>query len=116
MGLLPLRGGCGGLPICIVDSERTAVVLSELRPEAIWMACQADYLQAAMLAPLKGHRVVLYPRTDLTGDSFLAYLELADEARRAYQLDVTVSSLLEDRCTDDQKERGIDVLDFLFEK
>ena len=116
-GAPPPRGRLGGgLPICIVDSERTTVVLSELRPEAIWMASQADYLQAAMLAPLKGHRVVLYPRTDLTGDSFLAYLELADEARRAYQLDITVSSLLEDRCTDDQKERGIDVLDFLFEK
>ena len=42
-------------------------------------------------------------------------LEVADQARRKYHLDITVSSLLEDHATPDQKQRCIDLVDYIFE-
>ena len=103
-------------PISIVESEQSAVVLSELLPESIWMAYATTlHLCPDLFAPLEGRTVRLYPRTDPTLSTFLFFEDLADLIRRQYDIDIAIDSDLEDHATADQKERCIDILDFILE-
>ena len=107
---------CKNATIAVVESERTAVVLSEIFPEQRWMASvYPANLSARLLEPLRDCQVTLFPNTDETGDTFLAWMDVAYEARHVFGLDVTVSSVLEEHATEEQKRRRIDLLDFLFE-
>ena len=103
-------------PIYIVESEQSAVVLSELFPECIWMAYATTlHLSPDLFAPLEGRNVTLFPRTDPTLSTFLFFEDLVDVTRRQYDIDITVDSTLEDHATADQKDRCIDILDFILE-
>ena len=101
------------LTIAIVDSEPSAVILSELYPQMLWMA-HASFMMLDLLEPLRGHKVTFFPRTDATMENYLDYCELADQARRTYQIDATVSNILEDHASPEQKFHKIDLVDFLF--
>ena len=102
--------------VAVVESEASAVVLSELFPESIWMAyATTAHLAPELFAPLEGCTVTLFPRTDPTLSTYLFFEELADQTRRQYDLDITVDTTLEDHATDAQKERGIDILEFLLD-
>ena len=104
-------------PVCVVESERSAVILSEVYPENIWLATvYPANLNERQLMALQGHRVVLFPRTDPEGDTYLAWLEMADQARRKYHLDISVSSILEENATEEQKENKIDLIGFLLDE
>ena len=93
---------------------RSCVVLSERLPKYLWMATgYLANLNERLFLPLKGHHVVCFPGTDSTGDTYLLWLSTASKARE-YGIDITVSRLLEDRASDEQKERCIDLVDFLF--
>ena len=112
---LHLLGVVGG-DVCVVESEASAVVLSELFPESIWMAyATTSHLVPDLFAPLEGRRVTIYPRTDPTMSTFLFFEDLVDQTLRLYDLDLHVDSTLEDHATEDQKERCIDILDFIKE-
>ena len=101
--------------ICVVESEQSAVVLSELMPDQTWLAAMYPVnLNVQSFEPLQNRSVMLYPRTDPVGEYFLAWLELADQAQRIYDINVSVSPLLEDHTTLEQKEHCIDLLDFIF--
>lgn len=100
--------------IAIVESERTAFVLSELFPKYIWMA-YSSYFTIDLLKPLQGHRVIIYPKTDTTLESFLFFSDLAKLAHSVYHLDITVDKTLESHATEEQKTRNIDLLDFILE-
>lgn len=103
-------------PICIVESEASAVVLSELFPENIWMAYATTcHLLIDLLAPLEGRTVTIFPRTDPTQSNIVFFLEFADIVRRTYDIDLHIDSTLEDHTTAAQKERSIDLLDFLLD-
>ena len=100
--------------ICVIESEKSALILSELFPESLWMAyATPTHFTPELFAPLQGYSVIIYPRTDPVGDYYLASLELADQVRRLYHLDITVDSTLEDYASPSQKSREIDLLDFL---
>ena len=100
--------------VCIVESERGAVVLSELMSDHIWLATMYPMnLNVLSFEPLQDRNVMLYPRTDPVGDHYLAWLEVADQAKRMYDISVGVNSLLEDNATPEQKEQCIDLVDFL---
>ena len=106
---------CPNKTVCVVESETSAVILSELFPEYVWMAyVTTAHLRPELFAPLLGHKVVLFPRTDPTLSNFLFFKDLAALVRQRYELDITVNRVLEDRATDEQKERCIDLVDFLF--
>ena len=103
-------------PICVVESEASAVVLSELFPESIWMAyATTGHLTPDLFAPLEGQTVILYPRTDSTLSTYLFFSDLVDQTLRFYDLDLSVDTTLEDYATAAQKEREIDLVDFLLE-
>ena len=99
-----------------MESEASAVVLSELFPESIWMAyATTGHLTPDLFAPLEGQTVILYPRTDPTLSTYLFFRDLVDQTLRFYDLDLSVDRTLEDYATEDQKEREIDLIDFLLE-
>ena len=100
----------------LIPGLLSAVVLSEVLPESIWMAyATTSHLVPDLFAPLEGQTVTIYPRTDPTLSTFLFFEELADQTRRIYDIDLSVDTTLEDKATDDQKERCIDILDFILE-
>lgn len=102
--------------ICVVESEASAVVLSELFPESLWMAyATTPHLTPDLFAPLEGQTVTIYPRTDSTMSTYLFFEDLAAQTRPLYNLDLRIDTTLEDHATPDQKERCIDILDFLKE-
>ena len=102
--------------VAIVESEKSAVILSELFPETIWMAyATTPHLSPDLFAPLEGCTVTFYPRTDPTLSTFLFFEDLADQTRRQYDLDITVDTTLEDHATASQKDRCVDILEFLID-
>ena len=103
-------------PIAIVESEASAVVLSELFPDVLWMVdATVEHLDVALFAPLRGRTVTLYPNTDPSFSTYLFFLDLAESIRGRYDLHVSVASILEEHATPAQKERCIDLLEFLRE-
>lgn len=103
--------------IAIVESEKTAIICSELIPElsdskVIWMATGGkSNLNANLLQPLKGMRIILFPDTDAYTD----WLEISKEITKQFGHPITVSNLLERHATNDQKKRKIDIADFIIE-
>ena len=111
-----VRSVCESKAICVVERESSAVILSELFPDHVWLAVPASVsFTVDMLEPLRHRKVIVYPSTDDTMSNYVAWLELADMARSLYHLDISVSRLLEDRATEEQKAQRIDLVDFLFE-
>lgn len=112
-GLHLLRVAGGG--VCVVEAEKSAVLLSELLPEYVWMAyATTAHLSPELFAPLQGHKVILFPRTDPTLSTYLFFKDLAALVRQRYGLDITVDTTLEKRASPSQKDRCIDLVDFLF--
>ncbi|WP_294743679.1 DUF6371 domain-containing protein [uncultured Prevotella sp.] len=103
-------------PIAIVECESSAVVLSELFPDSIWMAyCTVSHLDIDLFAPLEGRTVTIYPYTDPCMSNILFFEELCDSVRKHYDITLSVDRTLEDHASDAQKSRNIDLLDFLLE-
>ena len=103
-------------PVAIVESERTAVVLSELAPESLWLSTACDSIFTVdMLEPLAGRKITVFPHTDPTMSNYVAWLEMADFAKRNCAIDITVQDILEENATDEQKSRCIDILDYILE-
>jgi hypothetical protein len=100
--------------ICVVESVRSCVVLSERFTKYLWMATgYLANLNEWLFLPLKGHHIVCFPATDPTGDTYLLWLSVAKEARK-YGIDIRVSRLLEDQASPTQKEQCVDLVDFVF--
>ena len=105
-----------GKVICIVEAEKTAVILSQLMPDKLWLAAGGEsQLNLDKLVALRGHKIILYPDTDPEGATFSTWKKIADEARRQLSLNISISDLLEQHATSEQKERKIDLVDFLIE-
>ena len=103
--------------IAVVEAEKTAVILSEHYPAYLWLAAGGLFeLTAEKLFPLHHHRIVLFPDTDPDLKAYTRWYEVAHEARRLYGCNVTVSPLLELNATPEQKQRKIDLVDYLFKK
>ena len=103
-------------PICVVESEQAAVILSELFPDSIWMAyCTVPHLNIDLFAPLEGRTVTIYPCTDPCMSNILFFENLCDSVRKRYDITLSIDYTLEDYATDTQKSRHIDLLDFLLE-
>lgn len=114
--------------ISVVESEKTAIICNELIPTlaltsassqqapVVWMATGGlTQLTTDMLRPLVGHRVILFPDTDPQGHAYAAWLQVAADAQKQLGHTFTVSSLLEHHASADQKQRKIDIADFLLE-
>lgn len=112
----PSQGGDGGGSVCIVEAEKTAVIMSEVKPDYLWMATGGKTeLNVAKLRPLEGRRIILFPDTDETGETYRQWYDVAEAASDVFGHPVTVSSVLEQRATKAQKAAKIDLVDLLFD-
>ena len=107
--------------IALVEAEKSAFILSELYPEYIWLAAGGlGGVQPEKFRPLKGHKVIMFPDTDPDGRAFKQWSEAAKEVMRSIFWEdsppIRVSPILELNATTEQKQRKIDLIDFLFEK
>ena len=103
--------------IIVVEAEKTAVICSELYPESVWMASGGlTMLNVSKLYPLRDYRVVLFPDTDETGDTFRQWKEIADAAQEFFRYPIRVSAILENNATLEQKMAKIDIVDYLFKQ
>ncbi len=104
--------------VCIVESEKTAVILSEIIKDFIWMSCGGlQMFKPELLAPLVNHKVVVFPDTDETGEAYNAWLTVLQQAQRlyAFKYPLRISNLLELHATEEQKRRKIDLVDYIFD-
>ena len=105
------------MAVCVVEAEKTAVIMSEHYPDYLWLAAGGLYeLTAQKLFPLKGRRIILLPDTDPDGKAYATWYHVMLEAQRLLGQPIHLSPLLERKATAEQKQRKIDILDFVFEQ
>ena len=109
-----------GKSVAIVEAEKSAVILSEIYPDYIWLAAGGlGEIQVNKFFPLRHHRVVLFPDTDPDGMAFTKWYNAAQDVMRSSfwprNNPIRVSPILELHATEDQKRRKIDLLDFICE-
>ena len=101
--------------VAVVESEKTAVIMSELYRDYLWVAAGGLYeLTKEKLFMLRGRKVVLFPDTDPEGEAFKRWYNVARKAEWLLGQRIFVSPLLEQHATAEQKLRKIDILDFYF--
>ena len=104
--------------VCIVESEKSAVILSEKFTDFVWLSCGGlQSFRPELLSPLVNYKVIIFPDTDPTGDAFRQWSQVAIEAQRLYKFryPLRVSPLLESHASPEQKQRKIDLVDYLYE-
>lgn len=96
--------------VCIVESEKSALISAAIFPNFIWLATVGiQGLAADKCKVLEGRTVILYP--DLN-----AFDKWSDKARiieKETDCKISVSNLLEDISTPEAKSKGLDVADFM---
>lgn len=105
-----LLANCPNKKVAIVEAEKTCLIAIHFLPEYIWLATGGikTGFKPEVMNVLAGREVVLFP--DLGGyhdwNKHLPLLQCICQS-------VTVSHYLEDIATDEQREQGLDIGDFL---
>ncbi|MBK5722632.1 hypothetical protein JGH11_17290 [Dysgonomonas sp. Marseille-P4677] len=102
--------------ICIVESEKTAIIASLCISDCLFIATGSlENLTIERLKPLIGRKIKLYPDTSENGSAFEKWKKKADEAR-LLGFDISVSDFLEKNCTEEQKQESWDLGDYLIDR
>lgn len=96
--------------VAIVESEKTVLIVALFIPDLVWLATGGMHgcFNSEAMQVLGGRDVVLFPD-----------LKATDEWRRKVQMlqsickSATCSELLEEMASDEQREAGLDIADFL---
>lgn len=104
-----LLKGASSSPVMLVESEKTAVIMSHFIPDYIWLATggKNGCFNKEAMSVLRGREVTLVPD--------LGAMELWREKSALLSgicKRVAVSDVLERMATDDQREAGLDIADF----
>ncbi|SDB80939.1 DUF6371 domain-containing protein [Williamwhitmania taraxaci] len=111
--------------VAIVESEKTAIIASRFIDSVVWLATGGLELlnpatNPAKFKPLIGRQVILYPDLSLpnsfNGDTAFKSWTRKAEFLRFMGVKVTVSELLENVATDEERENGFDIADYLIRK
>jgi hypothetical protein len=94
--------------VAIVESEKSAIIASIYLPQFVWLASGGkEGLSAEKCKILRGRKVVLFPDCN-------AYEFWSEKARDLSGLaNFTVSKLLEDKATEQERREGLDLADYL---
>lgn len=98
-------------PVCIVESEKTALICAASVPNAVWLATGgkngARWTEPDVIAELEGRTVTLYP--DLG-----AFDDWSEKAKILGTVcEYTVSDLLERKAGEEHRAEGYDIADLL---
>lgn len=93
----------------IVESEKTALIMTHFIPDFIWLATGGmdGCFSANTMQVLRGRTIVLFP--DLGG--------MGKWQKKAHLLEgickrITISNVIENIATNEQREKGLDIADF----
>ncbi len=96
--------------VCIVESEKSALISAAIFPEQVWLATGGiGNLTIEKCQVLKGRNVILYP--DL--NAFEKWSIKTKEIQKQCSCKITISTLLEDIATPEAKSHGFDVADYM---
>ena len=96
--------------VCIVESEKSALISAAIFPGQVWLATGGiGNLSIEKCQVLKNRNIILYP--DLNG--YNKWLDKAIEIEKQCGCNITVSTLLEDIATPEAKAQGLDVADYM---
>ncbi|NLH33797.1 MAG: hypothetical protein GX470_07695 [Lentimicrobium sp.] len=98
-------------PIALVESEKTAIIASVYLPQFNWLAVGSlNNLSIEKFRPLAGRKIALWPDLNCFGK----WSQKATELQKEYpRTSITVSDLLEKKCTFIERQKGFDLADFL---
>lgn len=97
--------------VAIVEAEKTAVIASAVFPKYVWLATGGKYgINAEKMKVLAGRKVIFFPDTDTTGETYQYWLEKASELTNCTCI---VSEILEQNATDAERIKKIDIADLL---
>ena len=100
--------------VCLVESEKTAITAAILLPGYVWIATGGKngsrWSDPASFIALKGRSVILFP--DL--GAFDQWSEKAEKVK--HLANISVSDILEKIATDEDRENGLDIADYLLRK
>jgi hypothetical protein len=95
-------------PIALVESAKTAIIMTGFYPDYIWMATNGSAnLNPTILKPLLHRNIILYP--DL--GQYDKWCDKAIDLQKQGFL-VTVSNLLETNATPEDRQSGLDIADY----
>ena len=104
--------------IAIVESEKTACIMSIVYPQFLWLACGAksEFKQEKLL-PIKTRKIIAYPDCEIQKNGVTTYEEWRQKAEilNAQGFNIAVSDLLEKEASNEQKNEGIDIADFFMD-
>ena len=88
--------------------------MSAIYPKYVWLAtCGAHNLNAERLTPIHGRKIILYPDTD---EKPFAFWQQQNNLLRKNGFDTTLSTLLYDRLTPEQRTAGYDLADAMLHR
>lgn len=103
-------------PVAVVEAEKTAVIMSEIYTDYLWMAAGGmNELTPTKLFPLRGRKITLFPDTDEEGLAYSNWYKICQDSQRFLGHPIYLSPLLEQKASPSQKHRKIDILDYYFE-
>ena len=92
--------------VCLVEAEKTAVICAGYMPEYVWVAVGGKNQLNERLDVLRGREIIVFPDIDAT-EEWTAYFDGRTD------LNVQVSTMLEENATEEDREAQIDIADLL---
>ncbi len=100
-------------PIAIVESEKTACIMSIRFPKYLWLATGgSNNIADKYFTPLKSRKIILYPDLSLDNSIFEKWNKKTIELQK-FGFDISTSTLLEEIATEIDKQKGLDIADFV---
>ena len=97
-------------PVCLVESEKSALVGYGCFPDSVWLATGGkSNLNPERLQCLRGRSVTLYPDLGAYGE----WKAKGEEAARSIGFSLSVSNLLEGIASEGERYEGLDIADYL---
>lgn len=104
--------------IAIVESEKTACIMSLIFDKYLWMATGSlNGLNSKKLESLRDRKIVLYPDLGLNVNSPSPFEQWKSkcEVYRQMGFDIEISNLLEQNSTNYQRAEGFDIADYFLQ-
>ena len=103
--------GLGEAPLCLVESEKTALIMSLIKPDRVWLATggKANFKEQ-MLWPLLGYEVAVYPDADALHDWAVRIAQLNRELGHRLYIPTGYYNLMDH---DEARREGWDLADIL---
>jgi Domain of unknown function (DUF6371)/Zinc beta-ribbon finger, putative len=105
--------------IAIVESEKTACIMSMLFNKYLWLATGSlNGLTSKKVQVLKNSKIILYPDLGidgLNGSPFSIWKMKCDQLKKV-GFDIEISNLLEKKGTDYDKKNGYDIADYFLKR